>query len=63
MLRKRFELFRKGVAEEQRSWKNETDGLKQKISQLEDAINLNIQKTENVSQNVSNQIQHNIEGS
>ena len=62
MLRKRFELFRRGVAEEQRQWKNETDGLRQKIEQLEDAINLNIEKTEDVSQNVSSQIQRNIEG-
>ena len=61
MLQKRFELFRRGVSEEQRQWKNETDGLRQKIEQLEKAVNLNIEKTEDVSHNVSSQIQRNIE--
>ena len=62
ILRKRFELFRRGVAEEQRQWKNETNGLRRKIDQLERAVTLNIEKTENVSYNVTNQIQRNIEG-
>ena len=61
-LRKKFELFRKGAAEEQQQWKNETKSLRIKIDQLERAINLNIEKTENVNDQVRDDIKLNLKG-